>query len=66
MPAIFRPMVATKVNKERMRAEQGTGFTVATDAADYLAAKVPFREYHIGSSAPSSSTVKERGSAWPI
>ncbi len=45
---VFAPMLATmQVNKERMHEIAKGGFTNATDAADYLAARdVPFREAH--------------------
>jgi argininosuccinate lyase len=45
---VFKPMVETiRVKKENMRKAAGSGFTNATDLADYLVKKgVPFREAH--------------------
>lgn len=45
---VFEKMIATmKINKEKMFAGAGGGFTNATDAADYLVKKgMPFREAH--------------------
>jgi len=45
---VFKPMVETiRVKKETMRKAAGSGFTNATDMADYLVRKgVPFREAH--------------------
>jgi argininosuccinate lyase len=45
---IFAALVPTlRVNVERMRSAAASGYTLATELADYLAAKgVPFREAH--------------------